>query len=531
MSEFHSTGSTLDLMDFKNVRDGGIVETPTSYAMLIKVEPRDWLILSEERRESLYVSFLTYLRGLKFPTQILSMTTVYDPEPYLSRFEGYDDPVIGPNDRQQDDDDSLDESPLLDYGRYYHAQWLRNIIEVAEIRDRDFYVAVSVPKNEDFDDGFMDTIRSMLPGGGEEIVEDEPAFLEEVQARAQRVASKLPQTQVTTTILDTRASVLEVLYEVYHGEKPPISFTQGAFIGPDEDAAAIDAEEATTDEDEQDVDEEERFERVSETCPEPELDSDVDSLVPVEEGGYAHPELVDRVSKDRILRWYARNIGPVGYGRRPVVPASIYAGVLLSLLSVAIGLGSLGAFVWTMEGATRGSDTYWVVRTAAFAGGMASLPALFMGLIILLPTGRVAKILGGVGLVIAGVATKFFVDAYPADWNFSNPELTTFTVEVYAVGVFFLVAGIGLAVRSRRQLDLSHLASVEVAPDGGQEAQSVNRDEPDEGDQSGATRGPESRSDEGVSDDDSSGTEAIEQAASESTEETDAGADADEERI
>jgi len=475
MSEYLSAGSTLDLMDFKTVRDGGIVETPTSYAMLIKVDPRDWLILSEERRESLYISFMTYLRGLKFPTQILSMTTVYDPEPYLSRFEMQETPVIGPNDGHDSSGDSLEESPLLDYGRQYHAQWLRNIIDVAEIRDRDFYVAVSVPKDDDEGDEFMGVIRSMLPGDGETIVENESEFLDEVQARAQRVASKLPQTQVKTTVLDTRPAVLEVLYEVYHGERPPISFTQGTFTGPDEtiDDLAVDETESGSEggavEDTDGADDEAVFERISDTHPELEPDPDAHPLVQVEDGGYAHPDLADRVAKDRILRWYARNIGPVGHGPRPVVPASIYAGVLLSLLSVAVGLGALGAFVWTMEGATRGSDTYWLVRTATFAGGMVSLPAFILSLIILLPTGKVAKVLGGVGLAVTGIATTLFVDAYPGEWNFSNPELTTFVVEVYAVGVILLVIGVGLAVRSRRRVDLSHLVSADVAGDGSQE--------------------------------------------------------------
>ena len=527
MSEYLSAGSTLDLMDFKTVRDGGIVETPTSYAMLIKVDPRDWLILSAERRESLYISFMTYLRGLKFPTQILSMTTVYDPEPYLSRFEMQDAPVIGPNDRLDSSGDSLEESPLLDHGRQYHAQWLRNIVDVAEIRDRNFYVAVSVPKNDEDDDGFMGAVRSMLPGGEETVVENESEFLDEVQARAQRVASKLPQTQVKTTVLDTRPAVLEVLYEVYHGERPPISFTQGTFTGPDEtidDLAVDEADSESAEEADEDVEEEEAFERISDTHPELEPDPDAHPLVQVENGGYAHPDLADRVSKDRILRWYARNIGPIGHGPRPVVPASIYAGVLLSLLSVAIGLGALGAFVWTMEGATRGSDTYWMVRTGAFAGGMVSLPAFIMSLVVLLPTGKGAKGLGGAGLVVTGVATNLFVDAYPREWNFSNPELTTFVVEVYAAGVILLVVGIGLAIRSRRRVDLSHLVSADVAADGG------NETETDDGETATTHRDhPESSDDDGVSDQDTTDAD-TERETSETTDTTGVESDPDEER-
>ena len=45
--------STLDLLNFENVRDGGVIETPTAYTMLVEIEPREWLTLSEERRTSL----------------------------------------------------------------------------------------------------------------------------------------------------------------------------------------------------------------------------------------------------------------------------------------------------------------------------------------------------------------------------------------------------------------------------------------------------------------------------------------------
>ena len=230
MTEYEDAGSTLDLMDFKNVRDGGVVETPTTYAMVMQIQPRDWLILSEERKESLYLSFLTFLRGVQFPTQILSMTTTYDPEPYLKQFEGAENMLINSGD-DEEDVDPLDESPLLDYGRKYHTEWLRGVVDVAEIRDRDFYFAVAVAKDEEADDGLKAQIQSLMPSGNDVEVDDEIKYIEEVKARAQRVASKLPQTQVEAEILDTRPAVLEVLYEVYHGEKPPISFEQSGQIG------------------------------------------------------------------------------------------------------------------------------------------------------------------------------------------------------------------------------------------------------------------------------------------------------------
>ena len=466
MTEYEDAGSTLDLMDFKNVRDGGVVETPTTYAMLMRVQPREWLILSEERRESLYLSFMTFLRGLQFPAQILSVTTAYDPEPYLGRFENVDRPLIGTSEDGADEEDALDESPLMDYGRQYHAEWLRNVVDVAEIRDRDFYVAVSVAKDGEADDGVMAQLRGFLPGGNDVDTdsETEAACLEEVKARAQRVASKLPQTQVKTELLDTRASVLEVLYEVYHGQKPPISFTQGNYTRPDDRAqdvadAAYDVEAAAQAEANEDGDFE--FDRISEEYPEIEIESDADPLAAVGDGGYAHPEFVERVASSRILRWYTRNIGPVGHGPRPVVPRAIYAGVSVGLLSFLLGAVALGGFVWSMEVPQRGSDIYWLARTASFATGAVSLPAFLLSLVVLFPSGRKTKALSLVGLGVVGYAISLFLEAYPYEWD-SNAAVTTLTVEVYAAGLAALLLCVALAVRSRQKVDLSNLTTVPV---------------------------------------------------------------------
>jgi len=478
MTEYEDAGSTLDLMDFKNVRDGGVVETPTTYAMVMQIQPRDWLILSEERKESLYLSFLTFLRGVQFPTQILSMTTAYDPEPYLKQFEGAENMLINSGD-DEEDVDPLDESPLLDYGRKYHTEWLRGVVDVAEIRDRDFYFAVAVAKDEEADDGLKAQIQSLMPSGNDVEVDDEAKYIEEVKARAQRVASKLPQTQVEAEILDTRPAVLEVLYEVYHGEKPPISFEQGSFSLPADKAqevanAAYTPEEAAQTEANEDGDCE--FDRASDEHPEiePEPDSEFDSdpLAAVGDGGYAHPDSVERVAESRILSWYARNIGPIGHGSLPVVPRAVYAGVFLGLLSLILSVGALGTFIWSMNIAERGTDIYWLARTVSFATAAASLPGFVLSLVVLFPSERRTKGLAVAGLAAAGYALTLFLGAYPQDWD-SNPAVTTFTLEVYAMGIFALLIAVVLAVRSRQKVDLSNLVvasdpdASDVATDGG----------------------------------------------------------------
>ncbi|MFC7257525.1 hypothetical protein [Haloplanus litoreus] len=53
---------------------------------------REWLTLSEERRNSLYVSRMTFLRGLQFPAQFLTLTTRFNGDQYIEKFVGVDAP-------------------------------------------------------------------------------------------------------------------------------------------------------------------------------------------------------------------------------------------------------------------------------------------------------------------------------------------------------------------------------------------------------------------------------------------------------
>ena len=476
MSSINGSGSTLDLMDFTTIRDGGIIETPTSYAMIVRVEPTDWLVLSTDRRESIYRSFLSYLRSLSFPTQILTMSTAYNPEPYLEGVAVDDELVIGSN--YEDDSDVVpDESPLLDYGRKYHAEWVREVIDVADIRDREFFVAVAVPKGEDrSEESPLNSLLSKVQGESEPEEKDEDAYIEEVKARASHVASKLPQVQVETTLIDTRPAVLEILYEVYNNEKPAFGFTQSNFTRPSgvAEAAALSSADTVGDtpDPEQSSKNESEYSRVSDTDPEPEPESEATHLAPIPDGGFAHPDLADRVSKDRILRWYARNIGPIGHGERPIIPASVYAGLSLAILSVGLALGGLGGFVWSLEAAPRGADIYWTARTASFAGLAVSLPAFLLSLVILLPTGRRAKLVGTAGLSVTAYATVLFVRAYPFQWDLSAPAQTTFTIQVYAAGVFALVFAVAVAIRSQRRLNLPIHTDGDDGRDGGIDVES-----------------------------------------------------------
>lgn len=465
--------STLNLLNFENVRNGGIIETSTTYSMLVEIDPREWLTLSEERRSNLYIAYLTYLRGLSFPTQNLVITTDFDAEQYYEQFTAPNDPVVtavaptndiktGTSTRESDDPevstdggvhpatDLVQESPLLEYGRRAHPSWLAQTLTNGDVRDRRFFVSVAVTKGETEGEGELGPIhrlREALPiGNTVPEIEDEAPYLEEVWARAYRVASQLPRTEVSARVLDSRGEVLEVLYHYFRGTESPIDFDHAVFTEPDEETITnpetgelLDLERAF-----------EQADREAERADDHPPQRPTDTEQPYE--GRVDPDLIDRVDGSRLLRWYVRNVAPLGSGEHSSTPLSVYAGVATFLLAILCGISAFVAFGVSSSPLVGIQATDWLLREAAFALAAGALPIFLLSLIVLIPSSQVARTAGLFGATVTGVALYLFQAAYPALWDTSDTTQTMTVLGIYGVGILSLIVAVGLAIRRRRSV-------------------------------------------------------------------------------
>jgi uncharacterized membrane protein len=471
--------STLDLVNVESVRDGGIIETPTAYAMLVEVEPREWLTLSEERRSGVYISFLTFLRGLQFPVQFLTMTTEFNGEQYFEQFVGPESPnapsgestpatdVEAPPQTDEHNDgvavsatdggiatdiDRIADSPLLEYGRLAHVEWLDRTLSFANVRDRRFFVAVGVDKGEADPDGAsrFDGIQDALPIlNPARTVDNEDFYLDEVWARVQRVASQLPRTRVETTILDSREAVLDVLYRVYRGHEPPISFSHGTLVRADQSALT---DPATGEE----LDLESVFEAADRhekaAARDVETEARLETVGDRPYSGRVQAEYVKRVDSSRLLQWYVHNVGPIGKGARYLSPLLVYLGTGAFVGSLLFAVAALGLFLGSGQGLPMMGVLPIGLRELSFILAGASLPTFLLSLVILLPSSQMAKVIGLLGTAVTGAAIYLFQGAYPAQWSSTPTGQTALVVPVYALGLFGLVAAVGAAVRSRRSI-------------------------------------------------------------------------------
>jgi hypothetical protein len=210
--------NTIENIDFKAVHNDGMVETEQLFCLLIEVTERQWLILDSESRQAVIDSYSQFLMGIKSPIQTFTL-----PVPY--RAEEYTDNI-----RQSNQHAPPGESRVLEYGRMQHAQWLENVVELGNIRDRRHFVMVTAYKDPDMEEdsggGFVEGLMPTSPGGVGQDVDREKRY-DQLWSRAQSVTSALPRTGADTEILRDRQEVLKTFYYYYKSRDAPEKFDHG----------------------------------------------------------------------------------------------------------------------------------------------------------------------------------------------------------------------------------------------------------------------------------------------------------------
>lgn len=134
-----------------------------------------------------------------------------------------------------------------------------------------------------------------------------------------------------------------------------------------------------------------------------------------------------------LIEWYRRFIG------EPERQVDVYAGFALFFGGLALSI--VGLAVFAVEQVAFGPGKEYSVRQIAFAVGALGLPTLFLGVTVLLPVDRRARIGAVVGEVVCLVAIAFFTRYYPYQWDVSSgPDYSMQGVGIYAVGIVTVVA-------------------------------------------------------------------------------------------
>ena len=141
----------------------------------------------------------------------------------------------------------------------------------------------------------------------------------------------------------------------------------------------------------------------------------------------------------RLLTLYRRFLG------EPDRTSDVFVGFTLFFGGIVIGVLGLSLFLSSVA-VTAEHALFWPLREVAIVFAIVGLPALLLGIIVLLPVSSKAEYIGLGGAAICLVATAIFVATYPQAWNVTGTDYSPMGIMVYAIGVAVLVASTGAAL-------------------------------------------------------------------------------------
>lgn len=149
---------------------------------------------------------------------------------------------------------------------------------------------------------------------------------------------------------------------------------------------------------------------------------------------------VEQPADGYLFDLYRRYIG------EPEDRTDVYVGFGLFFGGITIAIVALVLFLWGSTYEAH-SSTYYAWIQPGYALGMLSLPAMMLGIVVLLPSERRMLYTSIAGAVVTVAAVGGFVYAYPENWHFvRDVDYTVEVVATYALGLAGLIASTAAAL-------------------------------------------------------------------------------------
>ena len=121
--------STQRYLPFSQIRDNVVLMKDNSARIVLKCTTINFLLKSIEEQDAIIMSFQRFLNSIDFPIQILVRSTKLDIETYIGKLNTL---AIKQT------------NPLLQNQTYEYIEYLKKLIEVAQIMKKEFYIVVAV---------------------------------------------------------------------------------------------------------------------------------------------------------------------------------------------------------------------------------------------------------------------------------------------------------------------------------------------------------------------------------------------------
>lgn len=125
--------STQKYLPFSEVRDNMIIMKDWSTRMVLRVNAINFNLKSEEEQDSIIYSYQRFLNTLRFPIQIVVRSLKVDIEAYINKLKNLA---------------VKQKNPLLQEQWYRYIDFLVNLIDMAQIMKKEFYIVVPYDTDE-----------------------------------------------------------------------------------------------------------------------------------------------------------------------------------------------------------------------------------------------------------------------------------------------------------------------------------------------------------------------------------------------
>lgn len=126
--------STQRYLPFSEIRDNMIIMKDWSARIVLKCSTINFLLKSSQEQDAIIMSYQRFLNSLDFPIQILVKSTRLDIDSYLAKLNAKA---------------VKQENSLLQRQTYEYIDYLRKLVEIAQIMKKDFYIVVPYDFEQD----------------------------------------------------------------------------------------------------------------------------------------------------------------------------------------------------------------------------------------------------------------------------------------------------------------------------------------------------------------------------------------------
>lgn len=125
--------STTRYLPFSQIKENVVIMKDGSARVVMKCSTINFLLKNTQEQDSIIISFQRFLNSLDFPIQILVRSTKLDIDSYLGK--------LNQKALQQ-------KNELLQNQTYEYIEYLKKLIEVAQIMKKDFYIVIPFDNDE-----------------------------------------------------------------------------------------------------------------------------------------------------------------------------------------------------------------------------------------------------------------------------------------------------------------------------------------------------------------------------------------------